>query len=72
MKPDTHHCFSTSILVRSLNRVMVGFTLPTDSQARIWQYSTQLTARGDRTRSCSAKALPPASGEAASERWLRH
>jgi aspartyl/asparaginyl beta-hydroxylase (cupin superfamily) len=34
MKPDTHHCFSTSTLVRSLNQVMLGFTLPTDSQAR--------------------------------------
>ncbi|HEY9669937.1 MAG TPA: hypothetical protein V6D11_00645 [Waterburya sp.] len=30
MKPHTHHCFSTSTLVRLPNRVMFGFTLTTE------------------------------------------
>ncbi len=42
MKPDTHHCFSASTLVRSPNRVMLDFTLPTDSQARTWHTQPNL------------------------------
>ena len=58
MKPDTHQSFSTQALVRSPNRVMFGFTLPTDSRARTWQYSTQPTARSDRTWRYTEKFSP--------------
>ncbi|MEG4585411.1 hypothetical protein QUA54_09360 [Microcoleus sp. MOSTC5] len=45
MKPDTHHCFSISTPMRSSNRVMLGFTLPSDSQALTWQAQLNLGQR---------------------------
>ncbi|WP_333333784.1 hypothetical protein [Microcoleus sp. LAD1_D3] len=67
MKPDTHHCFSTSTLCeRPIESCLVSHYLVIYKQGRDRLNPTY--SEGDRTRSCSTKASPPVNGKAASER----